>query len=753
MAGELETDPETDPDPPPSSVRPSAPTLQESSEPRVSPGRPVAVRTPPPPSPLDRAVPQLSTTTPTGYVGSRAADPIAPSSAQQRSGGARSLIGQTLGRYEILEELGHGGMATVYRALDPRLEREVALKVIHRHLRDNLEIAERFKHEAKAVAKLKHPSIVEIYDVPDTDEEERFLVAELVVGPSLRRYLQLLRKELGHEHRGLFPPELAAALVLQVLSALERAHEAGIIHRDVKPENILVALPRAREGAREGALDSTRSSDSARSDSGRSDPGRSDPGRSDPGRLDAGRSDSGRGAVRAKLTDFGIAKILDAQSMTSTGQILGSPAHMAPEQIEAGDITPKVDIFATGVLFYELLTDALPFDGKNPAQVIRRVLEGEFTPADRAVPEVGGRWSGIVAQMLAREPERRPKDVASLEALIHAELAAMGVSDPDRELSDFFRDPRAVAQGWGARVKPRLYERAMAARGRGDVVGSAHDLNRALAYDPTDPKLVRAVTTLRSRERRLRGLRRGVPVVLAALMVSAGTFTVVRLSRRPASVPPTAQSSSAAPAATKSAPVASAVAAPTSAAPASAPVPPVIGKPEVGVASNAPPLLTTPPPTTADASVGKGVARRVRINVAFALSYSIDGGASHDAFSEPTQELSVGEHALSVLGRANCCVPFTRRFRVDPGEGELLITDKLTFKPARITVIGAVGAKLTVRRATDDVVVAAGPSPLDVPMTDTQLAVKVTGEATDFPPKTETYNLAPGDARSFRFEK
>ncbi len=488
--------PTTERDQLPSSVRPSAPTLQGESDPGVSPRRPILIRTPLPPAPIDDVVPQLSTTTPTGLATRPDALPI---STTLRSGGPRTLIGSALGRYEIVEEVGHGGMATVYRARDPRLERDVALKVIHRHLRDNPEIAHRFAHEARAVAKLKHPSIVEIYDVPDLDDEERFLVAEFVDGPSLRKYLQDLQKELGHDRPGLLPPEIAAALVLQVLSALARAHEEGIVHRDIKPENILVA-----------GLGGEASRDSVRS---------------------ARPSDPSRTPVVAKLTDFGIAKILDAQSMTSTGQILGSPAHMAPEQIESGDITARVDVFATGVLFYELLTGGLPFDGKNPAQVIRRVLEGDFTPAERAAPTVGGRWSAIVATMLARDPERRPADANAVAQLIREELTAMGVTDPDRELLEFIKAPRAVAEKWGERVKPILYERAMAARERGDVVGSAHDLNRALAYDPSDPKLVRAVTTMRSRERRLRGLRRAVPIALAAVAVAGGTFGVVRWSR------------------------------------------------------------------------------------------------------------------------------------------------------------------------------------------------------------------------------
>jgi len=684
------------------SARPAVPTLQSEPDPR----KPVAIRTPIPPTPFDRVVPQLSTTTPTGQAVRPDAPPI---STTLRSGGPRTLVGSTLGRYEVLEEVGHGGMATVYRARDPRLERDVALKVIHHHLRDNPEIAHRFRHEARAVAKLKHPSIVEIYDVPDLDDAERFLVAEFVDGPSLRKYLQDLRKELGHDQPGLLPPEIAAALVLQVLGALSRAHEEGIVHRDIKPENILIAGLRGEAGR-----DSNRSQRT------------SDPTRVPP---------------VAKLTDFGIAKILDAASMTSTGQILGSPAHMSPEQIESGEITPRVDVFATGVLFYELLTGSLPFDGKNPAQVIRRVLEGEFTPADRVAPIVGGRWSAIVATMLARDPERRPADANAVAELIRAELDAMGVKEPDRELSEFIKEPRAITEKWGERIKPILLERAIAARERGDVINSAHDLNRALAYDPTDPKLVRAVTTMRARERRLRGMRRAIPIGIVAIAVAAGTFGVVRWSRINAlSTQPSVSAEPVVPSG------------PNESVSDMGSVPNVADAAPSGpaTATIAAPTLTIPL-TPFDAASTK---RRVRFSVFPAGTYSVDGGPAHDAFSEPVTELSVGDHTVTILGRSGCCDPMEQKITVQSGPGEQTIPQfRLSLKPATVNVSGAEGAKLTVRRADDDSLVASGPAPLRVKMTETQVVVNVTVEVPGFPAKVVNVTLVPGDARYVQFDK
>lgn len=685
--------------PPASSVNVSAPTLQGDSD----PGRPVLIRTPLPPGPLDAAVGQLSTTTSTGVNPSSDPGRI---STTLRSGGGRTLVGQTLGRYEILEELGHGGMATVYRARDPRLERDVALKVIHRHLRDNAEIAQRFRHEARAVAKLKHPSIVEIYDVPDeNDEDERFLVAELVEGPSLRKYLSELRKELGEEHSGLFPPELAGALILQVLGALERAHAEGIVHRDVKPENILIAHVSGPKSDRS-----------------------SQPDRPSPTSL--------RVPAVAKLTDFGIAKILDAQGMTSTGQILGSPAHMAPEQIEAGDISPKVDVFATGVLFYELMTGSLPFDGKNPAQVIRRVLEGQFTPADRVVPKVGGRWNAIVAQMLAREPERRPASAQACEDMIRKELDAMGVTDPDRELLDFMRDPKAIADGWGARLKPRLVERAVAARDAGDVMGSAHDLNRALAYDPNDPKLMKAVTSMRTRERRLRGLRRLIPLLLAAIVVSIGTFGVVRWSRTHVTTKPSNSATiTAVPVPT------SASAKPSASTTASASTKPSASTPPTATtAVVSPPTASTAPPSEKTRSV-----QLIFPGVAVA-SFTIDGVEYKDMLKDSRQEMTIGTHKLTASGQANCCESYSAEIKVEPGEGVLSSVHKLKFIAASISS-DIEGATITAK-TEDGKLLGSGKSPLYIPMNDSQIAnVTITAEA-DGKAVSKNVTLRPGNPLS-----
>ncbi len=349
-------------------------------------------------------------------------------------------------KYEVLEELGHGGMATVYRALDRRLGREVALKIIHRHLREHRDVASRFVVEARASAKLKHPGIVEVYDVSEETDAERFLVVELVRGETLRSLLA---------RSGALPPEIGAAIVLLVTEAVQHAHEAGIIHRDIKPENILLELPKRSAGR----------------------------------------------AFRLKITDFGIAKMLDAQGVTATGQVLGSPAHMAPEQIEAGDVDARTDVFALGVLLYECLTGALPFEGKNPAQVLRKVLEGAYTPAERVRGEVGGRWSAIVDRALERDRMRRTSSARLLAAEIREELERLGFSDASRELTAYFEDPEAQKERLRQRLVKALVEQAQQAQAKQDPLRAVADLNRAAALAPADEEVQRRVLELGRRQR------------------------------------------------------------------------------------------------------------------------------------------------------------------------------------------------------------------------------------------------------------
>ncbi len=401
-------------------------------------------------------------------------------------------------KYDLIEEIGHGGMATVYRARDDRLEREVAVKVIHKHLRENQEVRRRFVSEAKAVAKLRHPGIVEVYDVSDEADIERYLVVELIRGSSLRQVLQ---------QHGCFPPEIAAAMAAVLCDAVEHAHQKGVIHRDLKPENVLLSVPEARAPASEPEGESGETASHGSS------------------------VRSGRSRVIVKLTDFGIAKVLDAQGVTSTGQILGSPAHMAPEQIEGGTIGPHTDVFALGVLLYECMVGHLPFEGRNPAQVLRRVLEGDFEAADVERPEVGGRWARIIAAALDNSVATRVGSAAELGQMIEDEFVALGIDDPRGDMVDYFLDAQSYEERTLDKIVPALLQRGEMERKIGNTPMAAADFNRALALRPEDLAILKRITSLSAQTVWKERAVRGSAILLGSGALMAAAFGVTRLFR------------------------------------------------------------------------------------------------------------------------------------------------------------------------------------------------------------------------------
>jgi serine/threonine protein kinase len=576
--------------------------------------------------------------------------------------GATSLRGRmpVLAKYEVLEEIGHGGMATVYRAHDPRLGRDVAAKVIHPHLRDSLEAKQRFYVEAKAVAKLRHPNIVEVFDVSSEGEPEQYLVVELVRGSTLRRVLA---------DRGPAPPEVAAALGVELLAALAHAHAAGVVHRDIKPENVMLEhrqapAPRRREGG-EGVIESAPHQSGDR--------------------------------VRVKLTDFGIAKLLDAQGVTSTGQVLGSPAHMAPEQIEGGDVDGRADIFGLGVLLYECMVGHLPFEGKNPAQVLRRVLEGAYPSAEHEQPKVGKRWSAILDRALARTPEDRFPDALAMQAVLLEELKLLGVESSRAELEAWFDDPDTYAARRDPALIARLCELGRASRSEGRTLEAAAHFNRALAYSPHDAALLKIVSTIhRARTSRALALRI-LPVVIVSIVLGTTAFYVTRVFKpHPAPAASVAALGGGIPSASDSA----------SPVPSSVPSASASARPR-SIAAPLPPQPRTVKPVERTVVLGP-------TRPPFGVLFALDGVAQGEAHEGLTLTLDGRAHDLRFTCMKDECEPLLRN--VPPGDEPIgPIAVSMTIKPARIVVDGDMNLVYGIEEFPSVSVRVAVPVPVPVP--------------------------------------
>jgi serine/threonine protein kinase len=285
---------------------------------------------------------------------------------------AIGFIGKKLGRYLVTSELGRGGMATVYRARDPQLGRDVALKVMHGYFAGRPDLDARFRREAEAVAAIRHPGILAIYDAaPPVAETPGYIVSEIIEGPSLRR--------LYDERGGRIVPEMAALLVIPMAEALGAAHAAGVVHRDVKPDNVLI--------------------------------------------------DRSGGRARVVLTDFGVAHVAGAEAVTATGAVLGSPAYMSPEQARGGEVSAPSDVFSLGVVLYQLSTGRLPFPGKDPLSVVTAVLRGELLRPSQVNARVGPDLERVIMRCLARDPAARFAGGGAVAEALRAALAEAGIPD------------------------------------------------------------------------------------------------------------------------------------------------------------------------------------------------------------------------------------------------------------------------------------------------------------------------------------
>ncbi len=372
------------------------------------------------------------------------------------------LIGSRLGKYEILSEIGQGGMSVVYRARDTQLERPVAVKVMHAFLAEQPEARERFHREAVAVARLKHPHIIEIFDYSGENAALSYIVTELVEGSSLADLLK---------RTPLFPPEAALLIAAPVADALEHAHGHGVIHRDLKPENILVA--------KDGSL---------------------------------------------KLTDFGIARMLDNQTLTVTGTLLGSPAYMAPEYID-GDLTDaRSDIFSFGAMLYQFAVGKLPFEAHSPHGLLKKIVGGEYVPPEQQNPSVHASLARLIKRCLQRDPNERYATAKDLHAALLGQLARLEL-ELDTERPRLLADVEAYGRTLESDLLPRYLKLGKAALEQKRIGQATEDFDRVLSLSPEHAEVKKILRRLNRRAWTGRVVRDGALALLGAAAVTLGLGT------------------------------------------------------------------------------------------------------------------------------------------------------------------------------------------------------------------------------------
>lgn len=357
------------------------------------------------------------------------------------------LVGQVLdGRYRIDARIAVGGMATVYRALDTRLDRVLALKVMHPTLAADGTFVERFIREARSVARLSHPNVVGVFD-QGTDGSYVYLAMEYVAGCTLRDVLR---------ERGALQPRAALDILEPVLAALGAAHRAGFVHRDMKPENVLIG-------------------------------------------------DDGR----VKVADFGLVRAVDTVTNT-TGQVLGTVSYLAPEQLENGTADTRVDVYACGVVLYEMLTGGKPHSGDSPAQVLYQALNADVPPPSASVPGLPYELDELVASATARNPDLRPYDAVAL--LAQTRDARAGLSAEQLDLVP----PQAIfGEHSGAEHRTSVIPRSLSGQ-RPLPVNEDEGVNRTSRFQspPVEPRRRSAAIA-----------RRGPLAIVVAVLLVLGVGT------------------------------------------------------------------------------------------------------------------------------------------------------------------------------------------------------------------------------------
>lgn len=305
----------------------------------------------------------------------------------------RDLVGRDLGKYHLVERLGQGGMADVYKAYQPGLARYVALKIIHSHLAEDEEFIERFESEAMAVASLHHPNIVQVFDFAREDDLY-YMVMEFVDGSTLEAELKTYK-----DRQALIPLAETATIFQALASAIDFAHEREVVHRDLKPGNIMFTPRR-----------------------------------------------------RVVLTDFGIARIMSMPSYTSKNAVIGTPAYMSPEQAQGETVDKRSDIYSLGVILYELTTGQVPFEGDHPIAIVLKLVNESWPLPTSVNPSLPSTVEQVVLKAMSKNPGDRYQTAGEMAQALQQALTATESSDP---VGPSPAQPQAVLKPGDARLVER----------------------------------------------------------------------------------------------------------------------------------------------------------------------------------------------------------------------------------------------------------------------------------------------------------
>lgn len=369
------------------------------------------------------------------------------------------------GKYEVLEEVGQGGMSVVYRGRDTVLGREVAIKVMHPFLATKKEAKERFYREARTVARLHHPNVLEIFDYSGEDAEQAYIVTEFIRGETLSSFIGRHQPQL---------PEMGLLLIRPICEALTHAHESGIIHRDLKPENVMI-----RQG----------------------------------------------GTV--KLMDFGIAQMIDADTLTMTGALLGSPAHMSPELIDGLQCDARSDIFSLGTILYWLMTSRLPFTAPTAPALFKKIVDGAFDDPRIHNPLITQRMVDLLMRFMKRKREERFQSIVEAEQAVDVELTKLGLSNPTEWLTRYLKDtqPKDTELALRAAALGHSKRRGDEAVQQKDLAAALEAFDRVLLLDPNDHEVRQKVLALSRRKAQRQRLEQVLMYTQALMLMLAAVST------------------------------------------------------------------------------------------------------------------------------------------------------------------------------------------------------------------------------------